>query len=721
VRIRWIESGESVGAARGEVVACIPVYGGHEVFVECLTSVIAHTPPMVRIMVLDDASPDERTADYVRGLGDETDDRELLYLRRERNIGFPANVNGAFAAAAPADVVVLNSDCAVAEGWLDALRDAAYDNGRVATATALSNHGSIVSTPNPNDASSVSFGREDLDRAAAAVRRRSRRLRPRLPTAIGHCMYVRRTALELVGDFDIAFTPGYGEEVDFSQRCLLNGLCHVLADDVLVLHHGGGSFAFNEDRRFLQEAHEREISMRYPYYHHGLRALAETEGRLSLSLKVAGRALTGLAVTLDLRGLRPGLDDEGMIAPMVSGLLSTEEVRLTALAPETLRAKLAAEASWLGEISWLDGAQIGDAARADVVHRLYPIARLSELDQLERLGERKVLTHHDLSRFHNPAYFETSAEWEDHRLLTRRAMSFADGVICLSESGRADALAEGLVDPDRARTVRPGIDHGSGDGQPRVPQLLRVLPDEVEVVLCLGPSSPESNRLFALRLVEQLQQRHGWDGQLLLVGPDVEPGSSYPRERAHLTGNPRLAEATQILPAVDNAERAWLLRRSRLVLHVSVGNGVELIPFEAAAHGTPSLWAPGTSLGELVDEGDATLVPWDAEASADRALTLLRDPVRRERNVAATRNAAASLTWETSATGLLAAYDDAFARPARAFGVVSGRGVRNHAPARSTARAAGRQALIRGAEAASRGLRLGAAAARAPGRRSPPR
>ena len=47
---------------------------------------------------------------------------------------------------------------------------------------------------------------------------------------------------ELIGDFDSEFTPGYGEEVDFSQRCRANGLCHVVADDVFVLHHGGGSF-----------------------------------------------------------------------------------------------------------------------------------------------------------------------------------------------------------------------------------------------------------------------------------------------------------------------------------------------------------------------------------------------------------------------------------------------------------------------------------------------
>src|SRR5437764_13101663 len=164
-------------------------------------------------------------------------------------------MTGAVAMSVPADVVILTSDCVVADGWLDGLRAAAYVDSRVATASALTNNGSVVSVPErrpmpriPQDWS--------LDDAAAAIRRRSLRIRPRLPTAVGHCVYIRRSALELVGDFDRAFTPGYGEEVDFSQRCLRRGLCHVAADDVFVLHHGGGSLAPNGKPNPVQAAHE---------------------------------------------------------------------------------------------------------------------------------------------------------------------------------------------------------------------------------------------------------------------------------------------------------------------------------------------------------------------------------------------------------------------------------------------------------------------------------
>ncbi len=65
---------------------------------------------------------------------------------------------------------------------------------------------------------------------------------PDLPTCIGHCVYIRRSAIELVGQFDERFSPGYEEEVDFSQRCILHGLRNVVADDVFVFHHQAASF-----------------------------------------------------------------------------------------------------------------------------------------------------------------------------------------------------------------------------------------------------------------------------------------------------------------------------------------------------------------------------------------------------------------------------------------------------------------------------------------------
>jgi len=323
------------------VVVCIPLYAGHEHFVSCLRSVLRHTPLEVRVLICDDASPDPRSREHVRELQRQGAVRhQLYYTCRERNAGFPANVNGAFASAAPADLVVLNSDCVVAERWLEGLRAAAYSASAVATATALTNHGTIVSVPErwaPARRLPEGWSLED---AAGAVRRTSLCLRPRLPTAVGHCVYVRRSALELVGGFDLAFSPGYGEEVDFSQRCLAHGLCHVAADDVLVFHHGGGSLGPGGVPNPVQAEHEQMLARRYPYYHDAVRALQAQEGKdregpLVRALGAARRALKGPSVVIDARILA---GEESVTGPrlrileLIAALSQTGEARVSARA-----------------------------------------------------------------------------------------------------------------------------------------------------------------------------------------------------------------------------------------------------------------------------------------------------------------------------------------------------------------------------------------------------
>ena len=151
-------------------------------------------------------------------------------------------MNAAFRETAPADVVIVNSDTVVPPAWLERLRAAACSDGLVATASTLTNHGTILSVPDWKHPSPEPPPGLTVDEADRLIARASPRLHPRIPTGVGHCLYIRRSALELVGDFDEAFSPGYGEEVDFCQRCLARGLRHVVADDLYVFHRGAGSF-----------------------------------------------------------------------------------------------------------------------------------------------------------------------------------------------------------------------------------------------------------------------------------------------------------------------------------------------------------------------------------------------------------------------------------------------------------------------------------------------
>ncbi len=284
----------------------------------------------------------------------------------------------------------------------------------MATATALTNHGSVVSVPDRGSPQPTLPEPWSLDDAAAAVRARSLRLRPRLPAAVGHCVLIRRSALDLVGEFDLAFSPGYGEEVDFSQRCLHRGLSHVLADEVFVFHAGGASFSADGRRNPIQDAHERLLQARYPYYHAAVRATEQdVVGPLPRALSVARRALRGLSVLIDARVLAGTMTGTQLqILEVISALARAGSVRLSVVVPDNLSGYAAATLRALPAVTVLTRSRLSESVPdlVDLVHRPYQINSDEDLIFLARLGERLMVTNQDLIGYHNPSYFRQLRE-----------------------------------------------------------------------------------------------------------------------------------------------------------------------------------------------------------------------------------------------------------------------------------------------------------------------
>jgi GT2 family glycosyltransferase/glycosyltransferase involved in cell wall biosynthesis len=665
--LRELGRGETLPVKRGDVVVCIPVYGAFALFAECLTSVLAHTAQDVPILIADDASPDPAIREFVGSLRD-TLRHEVTYLRQPQNLGFPGNVNAAFAAAGEADVVVLNSDCVVAEGWLDGLRRAAHSDALVATASALTNHGTIVSIPARNQPQRGIPQEQDLAHVAGAVREHSRRYYPTLPTAVGHCMYIRRQALDLVGSFDLTFTPGYGEEVDFSQRCVLRGLIHVAADDVFVLHHAGGSLDEDGVANPAQEKHERIIEARYPYYRRATAAVAQDPfGSLPRAIAAARRAITDFSVTIDGRCLGPLVTGTQVhTLELVKSLHATGRITVRVIVPPDLGSHAAAELYKHPDIELMSHTSVHPGMRkTDIAHRPYQVSNANDLLMLNCVGERQVITHQDLIAYRNPGYFAGYPQWERHRRLTREALALADRVVFFSHHALKDALSEDLVEPQRTSVVYIGVDHTElAERGPVAPEGSEWL-DEEPFLFCLGTDFRHKNRIFALELLRALREEQGWRGRLVLAGPRVSEGSSAGEEAAYLATHPQLASEVLTLPAISEDEKLWLLQHCQAVVYPTTYEGFGLMPFEAAEHGRPCLFASHTALAELLPHELTTLVPWSPTASAARVKELLARPDAIEEHVLAIRRRASWLTWHSTAGAMIEAYHAAAASPAR--------------------------------------------------------
>jgi GT2 family glycosyltransferase/glycosyltransferase involved in cell wall biosynthesis len=278
-----------------EVDVIVPVYRGLAETRRCLESVrAARVDVSWRLIILNDQSPEPAVTEYLRALPVSD---SLVLIENERNLGFVATVNRGMRQGPERDVVLLNSDTEVADGWLDRLAGHAYHARDVATVTPLSNNATICSYPTLGPRPTLPEAETTAHLAALSATVNAGRC-AEIPTAVGYCMYIRRECLEAVGLFDEAYGAGYGEENDFCLRAAAAGWRHLLAADVFVFHAGEVSFAEQASR---QRAHARRLLLsRYPDYERRIDAhvRADPAGPWRVAITAARYRTGGRAVVL---------------------------------------------------------------------------------------------------------------------------------------------------------------------------------------------------------------------------------------------------------------------------------------------------------------------------------------------------------------------------------------------------------------------------------------
>ncbi len=655
------EAEQRLGSAIGPVVV-VPVYNGYEDVARCYASLFEWTPARTAILVVDDCGPDRRPIELLDKLA--TSPQHLVVvLHREANGGFVAACNDAFLATGRSDVILVNSDIVVGPEWLDRLADAAESSSLIATASTLTNHGSILSVPvrnRPDDRLPRGMSPADAARRVAAA---SLKLRPTIPTAIGHCVYVKRQVIDLVGPFDTVFGTGYGEEVDFSQRAVKAGLRHCCADDVFTFHRGGTSFG--EGASVQQNFNEATVNARYPWYPHWVvRSSTDAYSPLALALDRARIAISGLRVAIDamclgevwagtqtvtlesIKALASAIEDgNGSIVVLHSPAITDEVATIIDELPNTRREMVV-------------DIEFDAAPPHDILYRPYQLNTIEELRWLRRRGSRLVVNQLDLISWSNPTYFGSDHGWLSQRELTRLTLATVDGVAYISDFVRREVAAERMVPAGTPERVVFCGTTSSLDTPIAAERKPSAMPTDLRpFLLVLGASYHHKNRLFAIRLLVTLRSR-GWDGNLVLAGPTPPRGNSIGEEEIAGLLDSSIAPCVVTLGDLSEPEKAWLYSRAAISLYPTCSEGFGLIPFESARHGVPVLSSRQGSLDEILPIGIATLDGFDVDQAADRAWELLTDPVARSQQCETIGQAADNFTWERTATELVALFDE---------------------------------------------------------------
>lgn len=258
----------------------VPVFRGLTETRRCLNALLRHTAGC-EILVIDDASPEAELKDMLVELATKG---SIKLIQNPQNLGFVKTVNIGMRMHPDRDVVLVNSDTEVPNGWLERLQKRAAQDPKIATVTPFSNNATLASYPRIFESQALPaglslhdlqqlFASHEGDKAIEA------------PTGVGFCLYVKRAALDEVGFFDEEhFGRGYGEESDFCSRARARGWKHVLAPDLFVFHEGGVSFGDEQKKRMEQG--EIKMASLHPKYAYEVQAFREADPTRSLRTRV---------------------------------------------------------------------------------------------------------------------------------------------------------------------------------------------------------------------------------------------------------------------------------------------------------------------------------------------------------------------------------------------------------------------------------------------------
>ena len=556
------------------------------------------------------------------------------------------------------DLVLLRSDTQLPPDWLPRLHAAAYARSTIATATPLGSNGYVL----PPGLSVM--------QADARVQQVAQRFYPIILVPEDSCVYIRRTALDVVGAFDALLSRALA---DFAQRAIMHGFCHVVADDLFVCSTRP-PMVRAEQRD--QSKRNGELVARYPWLDSWQTQSATAEQTpLARAQDLARMALAGRRIAIDATMLAAtGTGMRVVILELIHALATRPDrnAHLTVILGEHASADylLGAEREVDAVVNIASLRRVR-APIFDLVHRPAQVHFPDDFLFLRRIARRVVVTQLDFIMYANPSYFPTVGEWAAHRQIIEEAHAFAEGIAYLSADARQEATYQGLrVPSERTCVMYAGVDHPlmsqQTTSQAAVTRPSSIpVPDGSPFLLLLGNNFRHKNRVYATRLFKELAATYGWPGHLVLAGPTIPFGGSEDDEEREANRDGRFATRIHRLGAVSDTEKRWLLRNAALVLYPSIVEGFGLVPFEAAALGTPALVARGTSVAELLGDEVRYLETYDPRVGAQIAWNLLADPGASARQVLAIQAQATHFTWARVADILGAFYDRTLALPTR--------------------------------------------------------
>lgn len=248
----------------------MPIYGDLPSLTQCIKSLIQYLDTENhKVLLVNDVGPD---ADAIEDavLKQIKNKPGFKYERNPANLGFIGTCNRAVFELdrTKNDILLLNSDTVVTEGFIDEMHKVLYADYKHGAVCPRSNNATITSMPFLRKDGNV-----DIEREIPYTNKVYDVVKDMLPdytlspVAHGFCMLIKRFLIEDFGLFDPIYGLGYNEENDFCMRINQYGFSSIIANKAMVYHLESKSFT-SDKKKQLQEKNHKILISRYPYYEH---------------------------------------------------------------------------------------------------------------------------------------------------------------------------------------------------------------------------------------------------------------------------------------------------------------------------------------------------------------------------------------------------------------------------------------------------------------------
>lgn len=414
------------------VTVVIPAYGNWELLQACIQSCIDTLDEHDRVLVIDDATPEEGFFPRLQRFAEPYP--SIQVLRNSKNIGFVASCNRAVLEEelTDNDILLLNADAALTDGAVREMKECLYSAERHGVCCPRSNDATILTFPSKTSTWDTHISASQRHERWKQVRQHLPRM-SLIPTGVGFCMLIKRSLIRRFGLFDPVYGRGYNEENDFCMRIGAMGYSAVMANHAFVFHKGGASFMPKEAQE-LEERNREILHARYPKY----RNITEEYRRWGNgSVEWFGDVLSKRSrkrIAIDMTKLHAAYNGTNEYALH----LCQELVPLLERHADVTVLTTAAVDQFLNisqryqQVLHVDSAGT-DTPRFDLAFVPQQLFSRSHLSFLNRIALRYVLTMHDVIALRCANLKEAEAEQVFHD-----AMRSTDGIVCVSNTSARD-------------------------------------------------------------------------------------------------------------------------------------------------------------------------------------------------------------------------------------------------------------------------------------------